>query len=168
MWEWLSKLVIGGGNTNDLTVPDASKGYTAEYAQERVREIRFILVQLREHASDIQTLCAGNDRQVPELTERACANIEKVCQILKADPKDFSNIGTELEAIPELEKLLGHCVKFARIRMDEAKVHEALELAVTSLKQIGDKFDRLSQGVLHVDDRVNADSLKRAIQMLVQ
>lgn len=170
MWSWLQHLIPFAARdvgANGVSLPSA--GYTEEYARERVAQIRDILLDMRQHGSDLAANLGGREsHQVPELADRACTSIEKVLQNLKRDPKDFSRMGLALESVPPLEKLLGHCLKFVCTNMSEQKIDESLRLAASSLVRAEATFDRLAENSLQIDDTLNAESLQLLIDRLLQ
>lgn len=164
MFEWVRNL-LGGGNNNVQTGGGSMdvlsrEGFSPAYANSRTEEIRLALISFREHRDAILQHAPGEDANnlVKEIN-RACTSIEKVNQILRVSPSDFSRTGLSLEAIPAAERLLAECVQFAMTSDSKGVIAAAFMGAGAALSKLSTNFELLAGQRLQVDNNLKISSL---------
>ena len=168
MFEWLRRLCCGSstpvkpGTEIDLR----AEGYSPQFVDKRVRDVRGTLIELREHARVIADSGADKGGHFDQAVHRTCTSVEKVLQNLKRDPDDFSRMGLALESLGPLNELVERCAHYAATGVEEGKLNRALNSGKEALAMTAQKFEKLHNGPLQLDDELELKGLRKTVEDL--
>lgn len=142
---------------------DDSLGYSKEFIEKQIAEIRKKLIELHRISEDIKQNNGDPDFAIDSKVAKVVNAVGKVCDNLKLDREDYSKVGLTLESLNPLQEVMERLSKAA---LTGVALEGPRKAALTALEQVATTFKGLLEKGFQSDDEIVLRALVKTVELL--